>query len=317
MAEGNYEKILDRISRASGLEKEELERRVEAKRAKLAGLISKEGASQVVAAELGISFDEEKLKINELLSGMRKVNVVGKIIQLFPVRTFTKNEKEGKVVNFVLADETSNVRVVLWDVNHIALIENNQIKQDSVVEITNASMRDNEIHVGSFSDLKLSKEILENVKTEKIVKEKKIVEFRLQDSVSTRAFIVQNFEPRFFYVCPECKKKASPEGENFVCVEHGKVIPEKRALINLVLDDGTETIRSVLFHEQLSKIGFTDLENTEEILKQKQNLLGKEMIFSGNIRNNKFFNNPEFIVDDAKEVDLDALIIDLEKTSSL
>ncbi|MBU4308576.1 MAG: DUF2240 family protein [Nanoarchaeota archaeon] len=317
MIEENYDKILDRISRVSGLEKEELERMVEAKRAKLAGLISKEGAAQVVAAELGISFGEEKLKINELLSGMRKVNVVGKIIQLFPVRTFTKNEKEGKVLNFVLADETSNVRVVLWDVNHIALIENSEIKQDSVVEIVNASMRDNEIHLGSFSDLKLSKEILEDVKTEKIVREKKIVEFRLQDSVSTRAFVVQSFEPRFFYVCPECKKKAIPEGENHVCVEHGKVIPEKRALINLVLDDGTETIRSVLFHEQLSKIGFTDLENTEETLKQKQALLGKEMIFSGNIRNNKFFNNPEFIVDDAKEVDLDALISGLEKASDL
>jgi len=317
MIEENYNKILDRISRTSGLEKEELERMVEAKRAKLAGLISKEGAAQIVAVELGISFDEEKLKINELLSGMRKVNIIGKIIQLFPVRTFTKNGKEGKVVNFVIADETSNIRVVLWDINHIALIENKQIGEDSVVEISNASMRDNEIHLGSFSDLKLSKEILEDVKTERIVKEKKIVEFRLQDFVSTRAFIVQSFEPRFFYVCPECKKKANSEGENFVCVEHGKIIPEKKALINLVLDDGTETIRCVLFHEQLSKIGFTNLENTEEVLKQKQNLLGKEMIFSGNIRNNKFFNNPEFIVEDAKEVGLDGLIADLEKASSL
>ena len=317
MLEENYNKILDRISRTSGLEKEELERRVEAKRAKLAGLISKEGAAQIVAVELGISFDQEKLKINELLPGMRKVNVIGKIIQLFPVRTFTKNGKEGKVVNFVIADETSNIRVVLWDIKHIALIENKQIEKGSVVEILNASMRDNEIHLGSFSDLKLSKEVLEDVKTEKMVKEKKIVEFRLQDSVSTRAFVVQSFEPKFFNVCPECKKKVNPEGENFVCVKHGKIAPEKRALINLVLDDGTESIRSVFFYDQLSKLGFRNLENTEEIIKQKQNLLGKEMIFFGNIRNNKFFNNPEFIVEDVKEVDLDRLIIDLEKASSL
>ena len=93
MIEGNYDKIVEKISKSSGLEKEEIERRIEAKRAKLAGLISKEGAAQVIAAELGISFDNEKLKINELLSGMRKVNVVGKIINLFPVRSFTTKRK--------------------------------------------------------------------------------------------------------------------------------------------------------------------------------------------------------------------------------
>ena len=47
----NYEKILERISRSSGVEKEELDRRVEAKRAKLSGLISKDGAAQIIAAE--------------------------------------------------------------------------------------------------------------------------------------------------------------------------------------------------------------------------------------------------------------------------
>ena len=48
----NYEKLLDRISRSSGLAKEEIEKKVEAKKAKLSGLISKEGAAQIVAAEL-------------------------------------------------------------------------------------------------------------------------------------------------------------------------------------------------------------------------------------------------------------------------
>ena len=63
MGEGNYENLLRKIANSSGLEKEEIERRVEAKRAKLSGLISKDGAAQVIAAELGISFDNEQLKI--------------------------------------------------------------------------------------------------------------------------------------------------------------------------------------------------------------------------------------------------------------
>ncbi|MBU4069712.1 MAG: DUF2240 family protein [Nanoarchaeota archaeon] len=313
MVEGNYEKILEKIAKSAGVDKEEIDRKIEAKRAKLSGLISKEGAAQIIAAELGISFDNERLKIDELLPGMRKVNTVGKIINLFPVRGFTRNGQDNKVANFICADETSNIKVVLWDTNHIALIEKNQIQIGSVVEIFNATVKDNEIHLGSFSELKPSKEILENVKIEKIVKEKKIIDFKVGDSACVRAFVVQSFEPRFFHVCPECKKKPGQEGEDFVCNEHGKIIPEKRALINIVLDDGTESIRGVLFHDSLGELGLTELDNPERLLNQKEDLLGKEMIFSGNVRMNKFFNNPEFIVDKVEQVNLDELITNLEK----
>jgi len=309
----NYEGILEKIAQVSGETKEEISRRVEAKRAKLAGLISPEGAAQIVAAELGINFDNEKLKINELLPGMRKVNVVGKVINLFPVRTFTtKKGDEGKVANLFLADETSNVKVVLWDMGHIGLIEKGEIVQDKVVEIANGSMRDNEIHLGSFSELKLSDEVLIDVKTEKVVREKDISDFRVGENLSVRAFIVQTFEPKFFYVCPECRKKATQETDGFICAEHGKVSAEKRALITIVLDDGTETMRAVLFHENLPKIGLTELENPERLINQREDLLGKEMIFSGNVRNNKFFNNNEFVIEDVVETNLDELIGKLE-----
>ena len=309
----NYERILERISKSSGTEKEEVERRIVAKRAKLSGLISKEGAAQVIAAELGVSFDNEKLKIEELLSGMRKVNVVGKVINLSPVRTFTtKKGDEGKVVNLFLADDTSNIKVVLWDTNHIALIEKGEIKADSVVEIANAAMRDNELHLGSFSEIKLSDETFEVVKTEKIVKEKKISELKIFDNVGVRAFIVQAFEPRFFNVCPECSKKVLPEGEDFVCGTHGKVMPEKRAILNLVIDDGTESIRAVFFHETISGLGLTDMDNPERLTEQKQAILGKEMIFLGNVKMNSYFNNQEIIIDGVKEINLDELIGKLE-----
>ena len=313
MIQGSYEKVLKVLSSVSGLTISELEQKVEEKRSKLAGLISKEGAAQIIAAELGVSFDDEKLKIEDLEPGMKKVNLIGKVIEISPVRTFMRNDKEGKVVNLVVADETSNVKIVLWDANHIGLVERGEVVKEKVIEILNGNMRDNEVHLGSFSELKLSKEILEDVKTEKIVKEKKIVDFRITDNVNSRAFIVQTFEPKFFYVCPECKKKAIVEGEGHSCVEHGKVAAEKRALINLVLDDGTETIRAVLFHEQLPLLGLTELEDTEALINQRQALLGKELIFSGNVRNNQFFNNPEFVVNGIDKIILENVIEGLQK----
>lgn len=312
--EGNYERFLERVSRVSGLEKEEIDRRVSAKQAKLSGLISKEGALQVIAAELGVNLDNEKFKIDELVPGLKKVNTSGKIIKLFPVRNFTtKKGEEGKVVNLILADDTSNVKVVLWDTNHISLIETGVLSEGSSIEIVNGSMRMGEIHLGSFSELKPSTETFANLVTEKVSREKNISSFNVGDSAKVRAFIVQVFEPKFFYVCPECKKKASQNVEGFFCAEHGKVSPEKRALINVILDDGSGTIRSVAFSDVLKKMGFTDFENLELMSQQRQNLLGRELVFTGMVKMNSYFNTPEFSVDNIEEVDLDGLIRKLEK----
>jgi len=313
MSMGNYERIIEKISKISGLEKEEIERKVEAKRAKLSGLISKEGAAQVIAAELGINFDNEKLKIEELLPGMRKVNILGKILNVSQPRVFkTKKGDEGKVANLFIADDTSNIKVVLWNTNHISLIENGQINPGVVVEISNGTMRDNELHLGSFSEIKITSQKIDNLKTEKSFREKNISDLKNSDNVKIRGFIVQSFEPKFFYVCPNCKKKVIQEGDFFNCSEHGKIAAEKRALLNVIVDDGTETIRTVAFQDNLADIGLTNLENMEELILQRERLLGKEMFFYGAVRNNKVFNTPEFIIEKVEEVNPDLLIMELE-----
>lgn len=307
MVDGNYERILEKVASVSGIGKDDVVRKVEAKRAKLSGLISPEGAAQIVAAELGINFDNEKLKLNEVLPGMRKVNVVGKVINLFPVRSFkTQKGDEGKVLNLILADDTSNVKVVLWDTNHISLFENGNISEGSVVEISNASVRDGEIHLGSFSELKPSTEKFDNLVTERLTREKKISEFKLSDNAKVRAFIVQSFEPRFFEVNKETGRKITDD-------EKSRGIPsEKRALINVVIDDGSETMRAVAFHESLKQMGLIDIENEDKRILQRENLLGKEFIFSGTVRKNNYFNNEEFIINNVEEVNLDELINSFE-----
>ena len=309
----NYERIIEKISKKSGVSIEEIGRKIEAKRAKLSGLISKEGAAQVVAAELGISFDNEKLKIEELIPGLRKVNLVGKIVNIFPVREFkTKKGDEGKVVNLFIADETSNIKVVLWDTNAIKLIENGEIIKGTTVEILNASMRENELHLGSFSEIKVTSALIGEVKAGKVFREKHISDLKTSDNVKVRAFVVQSFEPKFFYVCPQCKKKVIQEEGRYVCAEHGKVEEEKRALLNVIIDDGTETIKSVAFQDALAGLGITSLDNLEELFAQRENLLGKELFFHGTVRSNKLFNTPEFIIEKVEEVNPDILIAEFE-----
>jgi len=310
MVYGNYQQLIELISNSSGTSIEEIKRKIEAKQAKLSGLISKEGAAQVIAAELGVNFDKQTIKISQIVPGMRKINIIGKIINLFPVREFNKNGKSGRVASFVLADDTSNIRAVLWDENHIDLVVKGQIIEGGVVEISNATIRNGELHLSSFSELKNSNQLIESVVVEKPVVSKKIVEFNTNDSVSTRAFILNVFEPRFFEVCPNCKKKVNELGE---CQEHGKVVPEKRVLLNMVIDDGSDSIRAVLFSDQVEMlIKKEELENPEIFGTKKQEFLGKEMIISGQIRKNRMFNNNEFIVEDIRDLDIDKLISELE-----
>ena len=90
----NYSQLVERISLAAKLPKEDIERKVEAKRAKLSGLVSKEGAAQIVAAELGINFDKERMKITELVQGMKKANVIGKILEVLSIRSYNKNGRD-------------------------------------------------------------------------------------------------------------------------------------------------------------------------------------------------------------------------------
>ncbi len=306
----NYLQLVQRISESAKIEKQEIERRVEAKRAKLSGLVSKEGAAQIVASELGINFDKEKLKISQLVQSMRRANTLGKIIQLAPVREFNKNNRQGKVVSFTLADETSNIRVVLWDTNHISLIESEKIKLGDIVEISNAAIRNSELHLSSLSDIKLSNEQFDNVITEKSYSLAKLKDARPGINLKARALIIQLFEPRFFDVCPECNKKLTDSS----CNVHGKVLAKKRALLNLVLDDGTDNIRSVLFGDSINKLGLTDddIFTIENFIAKKESLLGEEMFFSGNIRLNALFNRPEFNIENVESVRVDELIRQFE-----
>ena len=290
-----YEKLVDKISSSSGLSSEEIISKIDAKRDKLSGLISKEGAAQIVAAELGISFDNEKVKLSELADGMKRANVIGKITKIFPVREFNKNGREGKVVNFFIGDETSSARIVLWDSNHISLIENEDLKEGDVVEVSNGNVRNAEVHLSGFSVIKKSKEIIENVKTEQVMLEGNLKDASAGSSMKVRAVIVQAFEPRYF--------------------ESKKVEGEKGVLLNMVLDDGTETMRTVLFGDSIKKlvdVSDEDLFSAEKLDAKVKEVLGEEKLFSGNMRINSFTNNLEMTANGVEDVNLDNLVKELE-----
>lgn len=311
MVMDSYAQLTERIAQLAKLPVDEISRKVEAKRAKLSGLVSKEGAAQIVAAELGINFEQERMRIADLMQGMKRMHIIGKVAEVGLVRNFKKQDREGKVVSMTVADESASIRVVLWDNNHISLIEKGEIKAGDVLEISNGSLRNGELHLSGFSDIKHSNEQLDKVATQPSISEKQFKDAQTGQRFKARAFMVQLFEPRYFSICPECRKKVV-EG---ACAVHGSVQGEKRALVSATLDDGSENIRAVLFSEQLKLLNLTDEElfSLENFQAKKEQLLGEEWIFTGNLRANQLYNTQEFMVEGIEPVQLEMIIEKLKE----
>jgi hypothetical protein len=290
----NYQQLLDRVARSAKLSNEDVERKIEAKRAKLSGLISREGAAQIVAAELGVSLDGELLNLSELVEGMKRAHVIGKITSVLPVRSYSKNGREGKVANFFLGDDSSNVRVVLWDSHHIELIENKSLEVGSVIEIFNASVRNGELHLAAFSDIKPSNRVFDEVKLGRVARAGFFSDAQQGALISNRAVIVQVFDPKYF----DDKKDPS----------------QKRVLVNVVLDDGTETMRAVFGISQLQQLGFSHEEmfSPESFSTKKSSLFGEEYRFTGSYKLNTYFNKLELSIERIEPINAEILIRELE-----
>lgn len=320
MIKASCEQLIERISKLSGLTVEEIRRRVEAKREKLSGLISLEGAAQIVAAELGISFEKQRFKIADLLIGMKKVEVIGKVIEVHPIKRYVRGGHEGEIATLTVADDSSSIRVVLWDTNHIDMIKNKVIKLGDVLEIKGADVRGTtarELHLSSNSSIEPSEYKIENIVTTEALPIKKLCELKVGERAAIRAHVVQAFQPNFFSVCPECSMKLNYENEKALCARHGTIIPKNRALMSFILDDGTNSIRALAFNEsilRLLKIQEDELEKLQDSvfwLNKKQDLLGTEFELQGRVRKNAAFDRDEFIVEFATELEPEKLIKEL------
>jgi replication factor A1 len=94
---------------------------IEEKKRKVgAGYLTDQGALFLVAADLGISFDsipKNQGGLKNLYVGAKDVTVVGRIMNIYPVYTFTKRDSNEQAATrtIVIYDKDSRVKVKLWD----------------------------------------------------------------------------------------------------------------------------------------------------------------------------------------------------------
>jgi ssDNA-binding replication factor A large subunit len=307
------EQIIDKIKEKKDISAEEIEARIKEKLEQLAGLVSRDGAAHIVANELGVNAFEEfssgKVKIEKLLPGMRSVEISGKVIDVYEVREFSTDRGSGKVGSFLMGDETGLCRITCW---HAQTEKMEGLKKDDIVKIGNAYARENngrvEVHLNDKSEIEVNPPgvTIEVSATASQARpdavRKKIAELNDKDmNIEILGTIVQVFDPRFFEVCPQCGKRARQREDQFVCEQHNAVTPDYSYLVNAIIDDGTETIRTVFFRQQAEQlIG----KPREEILQYREfkdkfdevkiDLLGQIVKIGGNVKRNEMFDRIEF-----------------------
>lgn len=310
--------IIEKIKKEGDISEQEINNKIDEKLKQLSGLISKEGAAHIIANELGIKLLEAtsgKLQIKNILTGMRDVETVGKVQKIYETREFKSGDRDGKVASLVIADESGSIRVVLWgsQTDNIA-----NLKEDSIIKVNGAYVRDNnsqkEIHLNEKGKLIINPEGETIGEVKKItIDRKKIKDLTEKDNlVEIMGTIVQVFDLRFYEICPKCNKRAKKAENSFTCNSHGDIMPAYGYVLNLVLDDGTETIRSVFFRNQVEKLINMNKDqlmqlkdnptNFEEI---KNNLLGNMVKLSGRVNKNDFFDRVEIIANDVSQADPD------------
>ena len=317
MVNKTYEEIVQKISESTSLSMQDIEAKIQKKIIELQDLISKEGAAHIIANEFGIKLYDsipKKLKVEDVIPGMNAITLTAKLINLYPVREFQSKDRKGKVASMLVADETGSIRIVVWDENIISKIS--ELSENDIIKIQNGYSKDNrgfkEIHLGNRSQLIINpeNESIKEVKLEIKSARKNISDLKENEFAELLGTIVQVFEPRDYDSCPECSKKVFLEGENYICGAHGKIISQKNLILNIFFDDGTSSIRAVLFRDNAKALIRDNFENFEEL---KKDILGKQIIISGKTVKNEMFNRIEFIVNSIQEINPEELLKEIQK----
>lgn len=156
-SEEGIEEIIRRIlALRPELTREAVERLIDEERARAAGLLTREAAAHLVASALGVEGAgepiEAKMRIGSLTSGLNDVSVTGRVIHIYPSRSFRRSDgREGKVLRILLGDSTGVVSTVFWD-ERAEQLERSGVKPGKIIRVLHGYTRERfgevELNVG-------------------------------------------------------------------------------------------------------------------------------------------------------------------------
>lgn len=296
----NLDQIVSDISSQSGSAREKVDSLIEDKLLEFSGMITREAAAHLVAKDMGLQLESSqsgRFQIKNLVSGMRNVTFAARVFKISAINEFQrKNGEKGRVVNVFLSDGTGYTRVPLWN-DQVKMVEDEEVKVGDVVQVFGGMSKDNmygevEVSLGKFGGMRKSDDDSGVLGMESIGQgfqesaRTKIANL-VPGAFDVRGTIVQVFRGNFIF-------------ENDV--------GEKAMFFSCLLDDGTADIRAVFFKslaEQVSGLTAADIEPLgpdARLDAVRKSVLGREMLVSGKVKKNKFFDKLEMVADSVKDI---------------
>jgi replication factor A1 len=271
--------------------------------------LSVDNPSQIEVNPPGVEVSEpktRKVKIAELEPDEDFLEVIGRVVEVEGIRV----RGNSRVMSLILGDETGCVRVSLWDqhADKASKVRPGQVLR--LVNVQAVTFRDQvELRLGRSGELEIDPPLSETLPELEVlrmafreVREVPIGELQPKMRAKIRGTIIKVIVKRpIFDICPDCGRSLGSVDHTPYCQECGKeVTPLHRAVLNLVLDDGTGTIKGVFFGsvaESVMGMGTQEivqkLTSTKSLLEfyDRLGLEGKELLLTGVTREDRI--NPE------------------------
>ena len=163
------DQIQEILSKNPLISQEQIIERLEAERERAGGLLNDETLLRLIAAKYGVQVQQNPILNNGVLStsllfpGLHDVTVAGRLIAVFPAKTFQSAEKSGKFATLIIADKEDILRVVLWN-EKTELVEMGKLKAGQTIRLIHGYTREDrygktELHLGNKSKIELDPEI--------------------------------------------------------------------------------------------------------------------------------------------------------------
>ncbi len=302
------DELVKKISSYAGMGESDIRSKIIDKQAELSGMISEEGAAYIVAKELGMNLarKQERLKMENVVPGMQSVDVIGRIVRLFPVKEFSTEKAKGRVRSAIVADETGSVRISLWneEIDKFAFNENDVVHLRGYVK---EGLNGPELRLGRYGMAQKSDEKIEAA--ERQADRSSIAELREGYHKEIRVALIQLFESNLLYeICAQCGSRIK-DGK---CEEHSDAGKDFGLVVSGIIDDSTDSMRAVFFNENAEKVLGLKKDEVKKLFDAKKSIpavlenssLGSEYLLEGKARRNNLFDRLEFVVNNVKSVNV-------------
>jgi ssDNA-binding replication factor A large subunit len=133
-------------------------------RTRSGGLLGDETLLRLIAAKYGVEVQQNgisnsgTLATSCLFAGLNDVSVAGRLIAIYPVRTY-EGEKSGKYAALMIADNEGTLRVMLWN-EQANLVERGELKIGQTLRLLHGYTRADrygkvELHLGGRSRIEV------------------------------------------------------------------------------------------------------------------------------------------------------------------